>query len=227
MEGTCQGSAKRLTAVIDLMNDWSNFASNYEAMLKEKIAQSMSYEDYRRLVTGLVAEGKTTGPKQSEDLAHYTSLNEHRMKRLDKTTQLNPELVTALEAIDRKQTWLVLTEGWCGDAAQILPMLAKMADAAPNVELRLVLRDEHLDLMDQYLTNGGRSIPKLIVVDAETYEEKGTWGPRPAVMQEMVMARKNDPNAEPYSEFVKKAQLWYARDKTQSTQAELLAFLND
>ena len=196
-------------------------------MLKEKIAQSMSYEDFRTLVSGLVAEGKTTGPKQSEEMAHYTSMNDHRMNRLDKTTKLNPELVEALEAIDHKQYWLVLTEGWCGDAAQIVPILAKMAEAAPNVELRLVLRDEHLDLMDQYLTNGGRSIPKLIVVDAETYESKGSWGPRPAEVQEMVMARKNDPNAEPYSEFVKKVQLWYARDKTQAVQGELLAFLND
>ena len=196
-------------------------------MLKEKLAESMSYTDFRSLVSGLVAEGKTTGPKQSEDLAHYTSLNDHRMSRLDKTTKLNPELVEALEGIPQKQYWLVLTEGWCGDAAQIVPILAKMAEAAPDVELRLLLRDEHLDLMDQYLTNGGRSIPKLIVVDAETYEEKGSWGPRPAPVQEMVMARKNDPNAEPYSEFVKKVQLWYAKDRTQTTQAELLEFINE
>ena len=128
-------------------------------MLQEKIANAMSYAVYRDLMATLAEEGKTTGPNQSEEMAGYTSLNEHRMKRLDKRVELQQPVLDGLAQINRKQTWLVLTEAWCGDAAQNLPILAKMAEANPNVELRLVLRDENLDLMDAYLTNGGRSIP--------------------------------------------------------------------
>lgn len=194
-------------------------------MLQEKIAKSMSYAEYRELIATLVAEGKTTGPNQSEELAGYTALNAHRMKRLDKNTVLEPAVLDGLAAIERKQTWLVLTEGWCGDAAQNLPILAKMAEANPNVELRLVLRDDNLDLMDAYLTNGGRSIPKLIALDSESLAELGTWGPRPAPVQQMMMDYKADPNKPPYSEFNKTIQLWYARDKTRTAQGEFGALL--
>lgn len=192
-------------------------------MLKEKANKGISYATYRELTATLVEEGKTTGPNQAANLVEFTALNQHRMKRIDKTVKLNPELEARMKAIDRPQVWLVLTEAWCGDAAQNIPVLAAVANAAPNVQLRLVLRDENLDLMDAYLTNGGRSIPKLIAFDAETGEELGTWGPRPATAQQMVMDYKADPNKPPYEEFTKGLHLWYARDKGASVQAELLA----
>jgi len=116
---------------------------------------SMTYSEYRDMTDALLAEGKTTGTNHSEAMIHYTKMNVTRMNRLDKTTKLLPELTEALASVKNDQVWLVLTEAWCGDAAQIIPVLSKIADASPHISIKLILRDEHPDLMDAYLTNGG------------------------------------------------------------------------
>ncbi|NML20535.1 thioredoxin family protein [Pseudoflavitalea sp. G-6-1-2] len=184
----------------------------------------MDYTAYRELIDNLLLEGKVTGPQQSEAFAAYTKLNVQRMQRIDKTIQLLPELRTALQAINRPQTWLVITEGWCGDASQIVPVLNAIAEHNPLIQLKLVLRDENLDLMDQYLTDGtSRSIPKLIVLDTETLEEKFNWGPRPTVLQELY--KKMRAEGMDYSAISTELHAWYAKDKTQSTQRELLKLL--
>ena len=191
--------------------------------------KSYTYAEYRALTDQLVAEGKTTGPNQSEDMAHYTKMNQARMNRLDKTVKLNPELVEAVKSLGEGYDWTVITEAWCGDAAQNLPIIAAMAAENPAIELTLVLRDENLDLMDQHLTNGGRSIPKLLIYDKASGEVVNTWGPRPAPVQQMVMDYKQlDPETRPhYSELVKQGQVWYNKDKTQTAQQELLETLNN
>ena len=186
---------------------------------KDLLDNALSYEVYRSLVNELLAEGKTTGPKQSEDLTHYTKLNAQRMNRWDKTTKINDALKQTISEVSEKWVWLIITEGWCGDAAQNIPVIVKMAELNPNIEVKLILRDEHLDVMDAYLTNGGRSIPKLIALKAETLEELGTWGPRPVEVQEMVWEHKKNPQ-ESYSKFSEKIQKWYAKDKSQSIQRE-------
>ena len=182
-----------------------------------------SFDQYMALTEQLVAEGKTTGPNQSEAFAHYTKMNLQRMRRLNKTTQLTEALQAAVAQVDRPLHFLVLTEAWCGDAAQNIPIMAKMAEANPHIQLEFVLRDENLDLMDQHLTNGGRSIPKMLVNDPETGETLTTWGPRPEPVQKMVLDRKAQPAEEqvPYTEFILQAQKWYNKDKTLTTQAEL------
>jgi hypothetical protein len=186
--------------------------------------KSLSYPQYRALIDTLLVDGKTTGTNHSADFINYTQLNVIRMERLDKTVALSADLLRTLQRLKRKQIWLVITEAWCGDAAQNLPILHLIAAQTPNIELHLVLRDEHLELMDQYLTNGSRSIPKLIMLDAETLTELATWGPRPAGAQELLAAHKANPT-ESHADFVKNVQLWYAKDKTLSTQHELLALL--
>jgi hypothetical protein len=158
-------------------------------------AEKYTYKGYRQLLESLMAEGKTTGTNQSPDMVEYAKLNNQRMARQDKTLTLLPEVHTALEYLNRNLNWLLITEGWCGDAAQNVPVIGKIAEAANGkINLQLVLRDENLELMDRYLTNGGRSIPKLICFDAETGEELGTWGPRPAEAQELFFSLKNNPN---------------------------------
>lgn len=186
--------------------------------------KAITYPQYRDLIDNLLAEGKTTGEIHTEEYIAYTKLNVHRMERLDKTVTLTDDLLEVLKAIKRKQIWLVITEAWCGDAAQNLPVINLMALQTANVELKLVLRDENLELMDQYLTNGGRSIPKLVMFDAETMTELANWGPRPVGAQELLAAHKANPT-ESHADFAKKVQLWYAQDKTLSTQHELLALL--
>ena len=189
--------------------------------------KTYSYADYLALTEQLVAEGKTTGPNQSEAFAHYTKMNLVRMQRLDKTIHLNPDLVQAVRDLGSRYDWTVITEAWCGDAAQNLPIISALAEMNPAINLTLVLRDENLDLMDQYLTNGGRSIPKLLIYDKITGKVVATWGPRPQPVQQMVMDYKHmDPATKPpYMEFVKEAQKWYNKDKTQTLQRELLEVL--
>jgi hypothetical protein len=114
---------------------------------------------------------------------------------------------------------LVLTEDWCGDAANTVPVLAKWADHAATIELRLLRRDEHPELMDRYLTNNSRSIPIVIVLDAEN-NELGSWGPRPAELQAWVMANKG---IVPKAELYPQVRRWYSRDRGVSTLREVLA----
>jgi hypothetical protein len=195
--------------------------TNRKVIDRKYLNNAMDYTGYRKLVDDLLLEGKVTGPQQSESLAHYTKLNVQRMQRIDKTVQLLPEAVAALQAIVRPQTWLVITEGWCGDAAQILPVLNAMANVNPLVQLQLVLRDANLELMDQYLTDGtSRSIPKLVVLDTATMEEQFNWGPRPAPLQELY--RKMRTEGMEYAAISQELHAWYAKDKTVHTQKEIL-----
>ncbi|MCB2406401.1 thioredoxin family protein [Hymenobacter lucidus] len=191
----------------------------------ERLAASYSYAAYRQLIDALQAEGKTTGPQQSELLTNYTRLNVQRMQRLDKTVQLLPELQEALARLTKPYIWLIITEGWCGDAAQIVPVLEAVAKAsAGKITTHYVLRDENLDLIDQYLTAGGRSIPKLVVLAVDTLAEAAQWGPRPAPAQAMFLNLKSQ-NL-PFEEFSTQLHGWYAKDKTQSTQRELVELLH-
>lgn len=181
------------------------------------IKNAMSYDEYRQLINELLEEGKTTGPRQSEGLTRYTRMNVHRMNRLDKTTELKQGLKEKLEDLDREWTWLVLTEGWCGDAAQNVPVFNKIAEASPKIRLRFILRDENPEIMDEYLTYGTRSIPKLIALDSDTLEELGTWGPRPAAAQHLVQKWKDQFSKK---EWAEKLHKWYADNGTQRIQSE-------
>lgn len=188
------------------------------------ITKGIDYATYLALVHELVSEGKTTGPNQQQDLIDYTKLNLQRMERIYKTTEVMPELVSALKKITAPQTWLVITEAWCGDAAQNIPLLAKLAAIHPYIQLKLVMRDENLELIDQFLTNGGRAIPILLVID-EKQQLIFKWGPRPAKAQAMVAAYKQNPTVS-FDEFKVQLQLWYNKDKTHEQQKELVEWLN-
>ena len=192
--------------------------------LRAKALAGMDYQAYRALVDQCVADHRTTGPEQSAKRIEATRVNQARMRRLDKTVVLSDELREALLTA-RPGTWIVLTETWCGDAAQNLPVLAAMATVA-GTGLRILLRDEHLDLMDDYLTNGTRSIPKLIAIDGEG-RELFNWGPRPAGAHVIVTADKALPEAErmPYEKLTETVHRWYHSDATQALQGEMLALL--
>jgi hypothetical protein len=192
--------------------------------MKEIIANSLqktiSYTDYRALVSNLLAEGKATGPEQSEDLTNYSRLNDRRMKRLDKTIKISEEAMLEFQKLKQPQTWLVLTEGWCGDAAQNIPVLNKIAEATAHIDLKIVLRDEHLPLMDLFLTNGGRSIPKLIALDKDN-NVMDSWGPRPTTATKMVADYK-EKNGTLDLAFKEDLQVWYNKDKGKSVQEDFV-----
>ena len=160
----------------------------------------MSYETYLNLINDLAAKGKTTGEDQSEKFIIFTKLNFQRMKRVFKTTLVNEDLKSAIKNLDKKMIWLVLTEGWCGDAAQNLPAMSRISELSDHIELKILLRDENPDIINAYLTNGGKSIPKLIALDAENLHELFVWGPRPEKFQFLVMEHKHNPKL-PNEEF--------------------------
>lgn len=193
-------------------------------IIENSIHNSYSYEAYRTLIQELLVEGKSTGPNQSEDLTNYSMLNETRMKRLDKTIKIDEEIANEIQKIDEKQTWLVLTESWCGDAAQNIPVIHKMALLNENIDFRLVLRDENLELMDLFLTNESRSIPKVIILDSEL-NVINTWGPRPSTATKMVKEYK-EKHGSLDPQFKEDLQVWYNKDKGKNLQKDFTKILN-
>jgi len=197
-----------------------------EQFVEDSCPGSMNYEEYQELIAKVHAEDKTTGDNQSDMYVEYSKLNEHRMRRLNKTIRLNASLVDRIKSIAEEQLWLVITEAWCGDAAQNLPIVVKMAEVNDKIQLRLILRDEHPEIMNLYLTNGGKSIPKLIAIDTDN-NELFHWGPRPEPMQKIVVDYHNSPEPKaPHSEYVLEVQKWYNADKTHTIQNELESILS-
>lgn len=190
--------------------------------IQQTLQNSFSYIEYRNLATDLIAQGKSTGHEQSEDLLHYSELNEARMNRLEKTITIADEVKTKLENLDKNYIWLVLAESWCGDAAQILPVIYKMSEASEKITLKIALRDDNDTLMQEFLTNGGRAIPKLIVLDATTLEIIADWGPRPHGAKQLILDYKATYGI--VDENAKIAlQKWYLLDKGTEIQNEIIA----
>ncbi|WP_298310889.1 thioredoxin family protein [uncultured Aquimarina sp.] len=193
-------------------------------LIEEGIRNSYSYEEYRNAVSNLVSEGKSTGHEQSDALTNYSMLNDRRMKRLDKTLKINGAIAETFSNATTNITWLVLTEGWCGDAAQSLPVINKLSELNEGIDLRVISRDEHDELMNNFLTNGGKAIPKLIAYNKETQEVVNTWGPRPSVATKMVNDYKEmhgslDP------EFKQDLQVWYNKDKGNNIAEDLVKLI--
>lgn len=187
---------------------------------------SHSYSEYRKLVSDLLVEGKSTGNEQSEDLTHYSTLNKTRMNRLDKTIKITEENSIKLKSLEGKYIWLVISEGWCGDAAQLLPIINKMAVESGKIDLRIVLRDENEELMNLFLTNKSKAIPILIVVDVATGNVLGNWGPRPKGATDLIIDYKKEFGV--VDETAKNnLQLWYLHDKGLTTQEELINLMQN
>lgn len=188
-------------------------------------AQAMDFSAYMQLSEQLVAEGRTSGPNQTEAYVYYTKLNLQRMKRLNKTVEVPAQLTELMKQKANNWRWITITEPWCGDAAQCVPVIEKLALATRGIQTHYILRDEHPAIMDAYLTNGGRSIPKLICLD-EKGAEVFTWGPRPAVIQEVMNRLKADGVTE-ISTIVEAIQKAYNDDKQQGMYQEFVALLQE
>ena len=192
-----------------------------KSIIENSLSQSHSYVDYRNYIKDLLNEGKSSGNEQSEALTHYSELNEARMNRLEKTVKISTEIIQKLNQLNGDYIWLVIAEGWCGDAAQILPVIYKMAELSEKIDLKIVFRDENEDLMNLFLTNGTKSIPKLIILDKNTLEVLSDFGPRPIGAKQLILDYKAKHGI--VDETAKtNLQLWYLHDKGLSTQKEIL-----
>lgn len=197
------------------MSNYSNFFDN----------EGLDYTSYKEKVSQLLSQGETTGEDHSDEMLHYTKMNLQRMNRVEKTTVLNDQLLQVIDYIKGNYKFLVITEGWCGDAAQIVPVIEKIVLYSPDkFDLKLVLRDQNFDLIDVHLTNGGRAIPVLLILDEQGKLMLPKWGPRPQILQDLLLNWKKETT----DMLVIAEQLhgWYAKDKTQAIQKELTEVLS-
>lgn len=195
------------------------------AVIKQSLEQAIDYNTYFEQIKNFSEAQKTSGFEQSKSRIEFTILNFQRMKRLNKTITIDENAVETLQSLQQIQTWMVITEAWCGDSAQVTPVFNKIAGLSPAIDLKFVYRDENPELMDAFLTNGGRSIPKLIALDTNL-EVLFTWGPRPSIATQMVADyRENHGMLTP--EFKQDLQLWYTKDKGKNIVDDLLKLLTE
>ncbi len=198
---------------------------NREAQrIERSLENGQSYGEFISLMNTLVTNGSTTGKYESEALVNYTMLNQRRFKRWDKTLKISEDAKSRIHKYDKKITWLVLTESWCGDAAHMLPVLNKMAILNDNINLKIVLRDENLALMDDFLTDGNKSIPKLIMIDDTTKEVLNSYGSRPNKLTQIALEYKNK-HGKLTPEFKEEIQKWYNKDKGNAIVDDMLSLL--
>jgi hypothetical protein len=195
-------------------------------LIKKGLETSFTYSEYRTLVSDLAEGGGATGPEQSEALSQYTQLNNSRMRRWDKTLKFSDAAVAKIKSVNQKISWVVLSESWCGDASPALPVMNKITEINPNISLSIILRDENLDIMNQFLTNGAMSIPKLIAMDQEENRVLATWGPRSMKATQLVEDYKSE-HGKLTPEFKQDLQVFYNKDKGQSILDDLLELLDN
>ncbi len=193
--------------------------------IEDALENAMSYTEYKTLMNDLLAENKSTAAIQEESLVEYSKLNQRRMKRWEKTLKITEEAEAFFKNYDQKMVWLVVSEGWCGDAAHGLPVLNALAELNPYIELKIVLRDSEDDLINQFLTNGAKSIPKLIMLKEENLEVIETWGPRPSTAAKLTADYKQE-FGQLDASFKEDLQRWYNQDKGQTTIEDLQALLS-
>jgi hypothetical protein len=192
--------------------------------LNESFDQFETFDQYWKRITELRGLGKTTGANQSIEMIQYSEMSYVRTNRILKHAQLSQQLIDAVNNTTAFN-WLIITEAWCGDASNTVPLMIKAAQLNPRIDVRIMVRDEHPTIMDNYLTHGAKSIPILVLFNTH-FDEVYRWGPRPSPCQELFLSLKNSTE---YSkeEKLHKVQEWYVKDKGQTFQNELSAVLNN
>lgn len=190
-------------------------------LLKSTCHNAMNYEAYKVLVRDLVQHKKSTGTDTSEERIALTKLNASRLKRLDKTISISETALEHFRNIPSQQTWLLIAESWCADAVQTVPVLHKITSVNPNLNLKIVLRDENEELMNHFLTNGARSIPKLLILD-EGHDVMDVWGPRSVNATQLVVNYKREHGLIDAT-FKQNLQMWYLKDGGKSIVEDLVS----
>ena len=185
------------------------------------LAQSISWSEYYAIAKGYAESDDRPALYQDEKMQRYTRENVARIDHILKTINIESKLYNALSAIKTDMIWLVLSEPWCGDASQVVPVLHTIASCTDRIRFRIIQSDAHPEVLDHYLTGTSRSIPKLICLRADTLEELGTWGPRPAALHRIVLENKDNPNIS-FGAKVRMVHAWYDEDKTASIQDEFI-----
>lgn len=183
----------------------------------------MKFENYLELCQSIVKSPSQYPLYADEEYFNYAKLNVSRMSRWLKRFEASAEIKDFFNSIAEKQQWILITEPWCGDAAHSVPQIFKLAEGNSNITLDIQLRDEEPFLIDQYLTNGGKSIP-ILVIRNEHGEDIAVWGPRPTKAQELFLKLKEE--GKEFADIKEEIQKWYNEDKGTEIQAELKSLLS-
>lgn len=198
--------------------------NKYE-IIKQKLKDSISYEEYfEQFKKKTEINDLSLLSEFDRENIDYIKLNFQRSSRIHKTYNVNEYLKEIILKIKKPQTWILITEDWCGDSAQNVPYIYEISKLNPFITLRIFRRDSNLELIDLYLTNGTRSIPKLIVFD-ESGNELFTWGARPKEAQNLVNKLKSEGKTK--DEFIAQLHLWYGKNKGQCLEEELIELINN
>lgn len=183
----------------------------------------MDFVAYLDVFEKILNDPEPKKPYDNPDYFNYAKLNWSRMHRWLKTAKIDSAVKAVVMQIQAPQQWIIITEPWCGDAAHSVPLMELMAAMNPMIQVDYQLRDSPPFLIDNYMTNGGRSIPKLIIRNSEG-KDLGTWGPRPAECQALynsLTAQKAD-----FETTKTELQKWYNKDQGKSILAELTAVVS-
>lgn len=153
----------------------------------------------------------------------FLPMNLQRTRRIYKTYNVPEKIRDILEKINRPQIWMVITEDWCGDSAQSLPIIARYSECNPNITLKIIPRDGNPEIMDRYLTRGKRSIPKLVAFD-EKGNELFRWGPRPAEAQ--ALFERLEKEGSERAQILKELHLWYGQNRGKAIEEEFFNLLS-
>ena len=193
-------------------------------IIKDSLNNSIDYDNYYRLMQKLVQDKYTTGDVLSDSHVNFTLLNEKCMSRWNKRLKVSNKDKKEIMKFNSEMIWLIISESWCGDAAHILPVLNAVAELNDHFDLRIALRDDNKELMNLFLTDGKRAIPKLIMLNSNTLEVIDSYGPRPFIVTEIVEKFKTK-NGQLTSDFEEHLQHWYNQDKGQTIIHDLIDLL--
>jgi len=197
-------------------------ATTTPVLTADQLATGLTYPAYRQHITETLAT-PAPDPELAKMLPYYQQAVD-RMNEVAPTIVLLPELPAALGRLTKPYIWAIITEAWCGDASHTVPIIEAVAAASGgHLATRYFLRDSHPDLIDRYLTNGGRAIPIAVVLHANTLTEAALWGPRPAPLQAIHQDLKA--REVPFKEVITQVNDWYDQDASRTTQHELLALV--
>ena len=177
----------------------------------------LSYETYKQQWRQKCDAPMSGLDKTARKYRHYTRYNWDREEGVWARYTISPFFRAAVDSIQEDQLWVVLTEDWCVDSAYSLPVMVMAARQNPRITLRILLRDENLDVMDAYLTNGGRAIPKLIVFS--NGQERFLWGAKPRALAELRTDLKA--NGALGSDIVQATIDWYENQGWREVEREL------
>ena len=184
-----------------------------------RLRNALTYKDYLKKFKEKAEQSTDMNlSKTDTDKTNLTKLNFQRSNRINKTYQVSNSLCEKIKLIEKPQLWMLITEDWCGDSAQTIPYIIKISECNPMIDVKIVFRDQNMDIMDLYLTDGkNRSIPKLVAFDQEG-NELFQWGPRPSEAQELVNNAKADGKSK--EEYLKELHLWYAQNRGKNIEEE-------